>query len=368
MKINIDVQPLLSAKSGVGYYISGLIQGLGQIDQANDYQLSFFDFKGKGRALAAPNKNFRWVRNPLPGRAISCLWKNVKFPSYDVFFGKADVYHFPNFVIRPLHTGRKIVTVHDVSFLRYPQHTEPKNLKFLKSEMDETIQTADAIITISRFTRDELLSFFKIQPERLHVIHLGLDPRFQSCVTQKNSTILFVGTMEPRKNIESLLAAFEILMDRTKGKRSPCQDYSLVLAGMKGWLYDGIFKKMDEHRYRDKIRYLDYVSEEVLLRLYGEASLFVYPSHYEGFGLPPLEAMAAGVPVIAARRGSLPEVLGDAAEWVEPEDIEGLAARMETLLMDEKQKEDLVQRGQAQARKYRWEEAAKKTLQVYCGG
>jgi glycosyltransferase involved in cell wall biosynthesis len=360
MKITIDAQPLLGRKAGVGYYIWGLIHGLAAVDSLNQYQLSIFDFKRRASKIALPGANFKVKKSFIPGRLAGLIWKKKMWPTYDFFFGDSDVYHFPNFVIRPLKKGKKVVTIHDVSFLRYPQFTEPKNLEFLKSKINDTLRVADQIIVDSFFTKKELLSFFNIPDDRVHVIHLGLDRGFKPCSSiQKKPVILFVGTLEPRKNLETLFKSFESFLSRSS------LDFNLQIAGMKGWLYEGIFKSLEGNRYRDRIQFLDYVSDEDLPRLYQSASLFVYPSFYEGFGLPPLEAMACGVPVIASRKGSLPEILGNAAKWIDPGSADELSYALEEVLTNKNLKESLIQNGFDQIRKFNWEQAAQKTLEVY---
>src|SRR5574341_559035 len=162
MKITIDAQPLLGQKAGVGYYIWGLIHGLAKIDEKNQYQLSIFDFKRRSSRIPLPGSNFKIKKSYIPGRLVSLIWKKYSWLPYNFFFGDSDVYHFPNFVIRPLKKGRKVVTIHDVSFLRYPQFTEPKNLMFLKSKIEESLELADEIIVDSFFTKEELLSFLRI--------------------------------------------------------------------------------------------------------------------------------------------------------------------------------------------------------------
>lgn len=360
MKITIDAQPLLGQKCGVGYYISGLVHGLGQIDKKNEYRLSIFDFKRRASKIALPGPNFKIQKSLIPGRLASLVWKKYSWPSYNSFFGVSDVYHFPNFIIRPLKKGKKVVTIHDVSFLRHPEFTEPKNLRFLNSKIKETVGLADRIIVDSSFTKNELLSFFKMPEERVHVVHLGLDSRFIPSSVEKKPIILFVGTIEPRKNLKTLFKAFEIFLDRTKRF-----DFTLLIAGMKGWLYDGIFKSLENNLHRDKIKFLDYVSEEELPSLYQTASLFVYPSFYEGFGLPPLEAMACGIPVISSKSGSLPEVLGNAAEWMDSSDVGGLALAIEKILDNASISDAYVRKGIEQVKQFRWERAAEETVKIY---
>ncbi len=361
MNITMDVQPLLGRKSGVGFYIWGLIHALSQIDSKNQYHLAFFDFKNRQHVIPDLAANFKKRKSVIPGRMVSALWKKLKFPSYDFFFGKADLFHFPNFIIRPIREGKTIATIHDVSFLRFPQYTEPKNLKFLTDKIEETVLRANQIIVDSEFTKSELLSFFKIDSTRVHSIHLGIDSHFQPSLNHEASKkILFVGTIEPRKNLTHLFKAFDLFTERMKE-----QNYQLIIAGMKGWLYEETFRSLEKCKSKERIHLLNYVDDHQLIQLYQEADLFVYPSFYEGFGLPPLEAMASGVPVIAAKRGSLGEVLGEAPAWIEPEDIEGLAKNMERVLCDQEYKQMLIAKGLLQAKKFNWKTTAEQTLDVY---
>ena len=360
MRITIDVQPLLGKKSGVGYYIHGLIQGLADVDDKNSYQLALFDFRSRAHGIELPGPNFRIKRSWIPGRLASFVWKKMKAPAYEFYFGDSDIVHFPNFIIRPIRKGKKIATIHDVSFLRLPQYAEPKNLAFLKGFIEETVKIADEIIVDSEFSRREVLSLFNIPQEKVHAIHLGIGREFRPGRVAKKRMLLFVGTLEPRKNIPGLIRAYERFVQRTG-----LSEYELVIAGMKGWLYQGILECVEKSPYRAGIKLLDYVSDELLLSLYQSAALFVYPSFYEGFGLPPLEAMACGIPVVSSKTGSLPEVLGDGAHYADPEDIEGLSIEIEKLLLDEKRRKETIDRGLEQVKKYRWDIAARKTIKVY---
>lgn len=362
MKITIDIQPLLGKKSGVGFYISGLVEGLAQIDPKNQYQLSFFDFKNRQDLIYLPSSNFKRKKSFMPGRLASLLWKKSSIPSYNFFFGDSDIFHFPNFVLRPIRRGKAVVTIHDVSFLRFPEYTEPKNLKFLTAKIEETVFQSEKIIVDSNFTKSELLSFFKIDPSRVHPIHLGVDPRFQPSLSlDKNSKeILFVGNIEPRKNLPTLFKAFEIFCQKMNSS-----EYRLTLAGMRGWLYEETFRCLEKCTRKNQIRLLDYVSDADLVRLYQQAHVFVYPSFYEGFGLPPLEAMASATPVISAHSGSLPEVLGDAAQWINPNDAQDLARAIERLISDQEYRQELIKRGLRQVQNFKWEKAARETLHVY---
>jgi glycosyltransferase involved in cell wall biosynthesis len=361
MKITIDVQPVFGRKSGVGQYIWGLIQGLGEIDRQNTYSLSFFDFKRRGFMLPLPGNNFSHQKCFLPGRMASLLWKTFAWPSYNFFFGESDIFHFPNFIIRPVKRAKKIVTIHDVSFLRFPEFAEPKNLKFLKKEIRKTVEEADHIIADSYFTEAELTYFFPAAKQKISTVHLGIDARFKPMPVKRDKNILFVGNIEPRKNLPGLFKAFEILKDR----HPELHDFKLTIAGMKGWLYEGIFEAWRHNKHKDQIHFLDYVSDEQLPELYAKASVFVYPSFYEGFGLPPLEAMACGTPVISAKKASLPEVLGDAAVWIDPDEPESISTALKDVLLNEEKNRNLIDKGLLQSSKFQWSRTAAETVKIY---
>lgn len=360
-KISIDVQPLLGKKCGIGQYIWGLIHGLSEIDSENLYSLSFFDTKFRSSNVPVPGPNFFRSGCLIPPRVMRRIWLKYPRPYYDTFFRSKDLYHFCNFIIPPIRTGKKIATIFDFSFLRYPQFSEPRNLGYLQREIKQTLQKADEIITISEFTKTELLHFFNIPENKIHAIHLGIHARFKpNPLVQQKKQILFVGTIEPRKNLETLLKAFELFV-----QKKDFSDYKLIFAGMKGWLCDNILSSLEKHPHRNKISLLDYVSDEELPTLYQESMIFVYPSFYEGFGLPPLEAMACGTAVIASKVASLPEILGDAAFWIEPHHTEDIASAFEKLVQDTSLRQTLIQKGFEQVKKFSWKKTAEETLKVY---
>ncbi|MDP3981103.1 MAG: glycosyltransferase family 1 protein [Chlamydiota bacterium] len=363
----IDVQPLLGPKSGVAQYISGLLYGFERIGSKHHIKLSYFDFKRKGLPELDHTKCFDKHPIYLPGRIFSYIWKYYDFPSYNALFGSAEIYHFPNFIMRPISSGRAVVTIHDVSFLRFPQYTEPKNLKYLTRKIKETLNLAHHIIVVSQFTKDEMLNFFPMSEDKVSVIHPGIiTNRFVkrvqgvSRIKLPKKYMLYVGNIEPRKNLRGLLLSFKNAL-----LKNSAQDLYLVIAGEKAWLYDEIMGISEDPAIKDRIVFTGYVSDEDLTEIYKNALFFVFPSLYEGFGMPPLEAMAFNLPVIASSSGSLPEVLGDAALMVDPENLEDLAEKICMMANNRDIREEYCRRGQIQIRKYNWEESAKKTLDVY---
>ena len=363
----MDIQAGVAQRAGVGRYVQKLVEHLGKFAALNDaLRLFFFDFQRQGQPLPAAGAELRPCRW-LPGRYVQAAWKRLNFPPFDWLAGAADVYHFPNFIIPPLTRGKAVVTIHDVSFLRFPAAAEKRNLAYLTAKIRDTVARADAIITDSVFSGHEIQELLGVPAEKIHPILLGLPSDFCRPATDvmaaarkqlrlERPYLLSVGTLEPRKNYPLLIEAFE----RLRGF-----DGDLVIAGMRGWKYEPILERMRDSPKAARIRYLEYVPDEELAALYAAAELFVLPSLYEGFGFTPLEAMACGTPALIAANGSLPEVCGGGAELVTELDAECWAERMDALLGDSSARMALVQRGAAHVHQFRWEDTGRQTWAVY---
>jgi len=329
-------------------------------------RLFYFDFARGGTPFAVPGaevKRIRWC----PGRAAQLAWKTVRFPPFELFAGSADLYHFPNFTIPPLSRGRAVVSIHDMSFVRHPEFAETRNLRHLTATIRATARRADAIITISQFSAGEIQELLDVPAERIFPIYLGISPAFKRPAEEairpvldrhglKRPYLLTVGTLEPRKNVPFLVEVFE----RMRGF-----DGDLVIAGMPGWKYEPILQRLHDSPRAANIRYVRYFDDDALPALYAGASLFMLPSFYEGFGFPPLEAMACGTPALTSRGGSLAEVLGDAAVTLAEYDSELWAATAIQLLGDSQRMRTLREGGPAHAARYTWEETARRTLELY---
>jgi len=350
MKICIDIQSVIAHQTGVARYTLELVKGLSEICGKDDVVLSYFNFLGKYKG--PENFSNKPIRI-MPGRIYNQLWKRLHFPPYNWLAGDYDVYHFPNFCLPPLNHGKSIITVHDLAFMRYPEYIEPKNLAFLMQEIPRSLQNANKIIAVSDFTKNELVEIFKVDPSKVNVIYEGIDESFKKVEKKKlnlpDSYILFVGTLEPRKNIEGLIQAFNIC--RPKG-------HKLLVAGEKGWLFDGIFKIVKELGLEEDVLFLGYVPQEDLPELYSRAKVLVFPSFYEGFGFPPLEAMACGVPVVSTKF----EVLGDTARFIDPKNPKDIAKGIEDVL---KSPEGWVNKGLDHVKRFTWERTAQQTLELY---
>ncbi|NCC52809.1 MAG: glycosyltransferase family 1 protein [Spartobacteria bacterium] len=365
MRICVDIQSAVAQRAGVGRYTSSLVEELPRLAGDDDIQCFFFDFQRKGLPVNVPRAHLR-VNRWLPGRLAQKAWKTLAWPPFNWLAGPADLYHFPNFILPPLTHGRSVVTIHDLAFLRYPETIEPRNLRYLSARIRDTVERADAVITVSEFTARELCELLQVPRARVFSIHEGLSSRIARpeapAITSMKERygleqpyLLFVGTLEPRKNIPFLIDVFEHLQE----------DVSLVIAGMRGWKDEPIMERIRTSPKAGQIHYLSYVPEGDLPALYAGAELFVFPSIYEGFGFPPLEAMACGTPVISSAAGSLPEVLHPAASIMNDFCAEAWAAHIQTLLTDETLRGAMRRDGIEHVRKYTWASCAQQTWDVY---
>lgn len=366
MRVCIDVQSAIAQRAGVGRYTRQLVENLSAMAGSDELRLFYFDFMRKGIPCDVP-KTTQAPAHWCPGRLAQAAWKTISWPPFDFFAGQADVYHFPNFILPPLSRGKSVVTIHDVSFLRFPQFAEDKNLRYLTAKIRDTVNRADVIITDSQFGAKEIETLLKANPAKIFPIHLGISGKFKPIDTKiveatvarlglDRPYILAVGTLEPRKNIPFLVEAFE--------KLSSFKGY-LVLAGMTGWKFEPILKRIESSPCAARIRRLSYVDDFDLPALYAGARLFAITSLYEGFGFPPLEAMACGTPVVSSGCGSLSEVLGTAALVVDKFEPDLWAVQMSKALSDTELRKRLITDGKKQAAKYTWQETTRKTWEVY---
>lgn len=374
MKILVEATPMLRDRSGIGQYVYRLFDSLLDIDDRNKYVGYGFLFFGKrfidpynGRH---DNLRYRLVRY-FPSKVYNVLARKAFVPPIDLLImTKTDITIFTNFVRTSLPLGSKSITfVYDLSYKTFGQFSNKKNRTLLEKEVPKSITHSDLIITISENSKSEIVKEYRVDPQKVAVINPAINheeycPRSKREINRvkhklkiKSGYILYTGTIEPRKNINGILTAYENLSVELR------RDYALVLAGGKGWLDEAINARLNELKDLDIIL-TGYVDDNDLPALYSGASLFVFPSFYEGWGMPPLEAMACGVPVITSNNSSLPEVVGDAGIMVDAHDTDTLAKQVERVLTDKKLTTELVKRGLGQAAKFSWEKSAKQLQEL----
>ena len=372
MRVGIDIRALLEGRrTGVEEYTTNLLRHLFKIDKNNRYLLFSSGRKATNSIRQIANSATR-KHLPISNRLLNLSFKMFSRPLIDKLLNGVDVFWTPNINLVPTKKScKKIVTFHDLSFKRYPEFFSLKRQlwhKFINPR--KLAQEADTIIAVSESTKQDLVELYKIKPTKINVVYSGVDKRFKPQVSdlsfkeirQKynlpDKFILYLGTIEPRKNLIGLIKGYEIFKARCENAPE------LVIAGTKGWLYEDIFKTAQQSKYSKDIIFTGFIEDEDKPDLYNLASLFVYPSFYEGFGFPPLEAMACGVPTVTSNVSSLPEIVGQAGIMVDPYKPEELASAMEMILTDEKLRQRLSQKGIEQAKKFSWEKCAENTFRI----
>jgi glycosyltransferase involved in cell wall biosynthesis len=372
LRIGIDVSRTSREKTGVGYYISNLIEALARIDQNNEYILYpyfWHCFPSDYQNISIPKQaNFILHRDARPPDQIIRAWR---FSKPDRVLGPIDVLHSPNMTTPRLKKARLVVTIHDLSYLVYPEFHTRANVRFSKQQTTMAAKYAAKIIAVSHHTKKDLINYYSIPEERIHVIYEAARKTYyperdinfiQSSLMRLNiykNFILFVGSLEPRKNVTTLIKAYAEYL------KADSDQYLLVIAGGRGWLNDEIYALVTELGLQRHVRFLGYVQESDLRCLYSVAKVFVYPSVYEGFGLPPLEAMACGAPVITSQTSSLPEVVGDAAILIDPYSVEELLHAIRTVLLYDDLRLQLRRKSLERAKLFSWMRTAQETLAVY---
>jgi glycosyltransferase involved in cell wall biosynthesis len=371
MKIGIDISLTVGEKAGVGYYTANLVDALAKIDRINEYLLyPFFyyiyhpDFK---TAIAPHQKNFYLHYEKIPKKIIDRLWYS-RVPRKWIL-GNVDILHSTTFCAPRDHYGKLIVTIYDISFLTLPEcHTETNRRHCLNGTLD-AVKFADRIIAISNHGKQELIKYFDIDPDRIVVTHLAAKDIFVPCGVEEQNRVLekygisphfifTIGSFEPRKNIGTLIRAYVNLPEIVKKK------HPLVIGGGKGWLNSDV-DTLIASQASDRILRIGYVDEQDLPALYSAAAVFVYPSLYEGFGLPILEAMSCGAPVIASNTSSMPEIGGNAALFFDPADVRQLTAILLEVTGNENLRKELCRKGRERSGQFSWEKTAKETLKIY---
>lgn len=347
--------------AGVNTYTRELLRHLPSAAPRNEYLV----FHGKGATSPAGTHS---VVAPISVErpAVRIAWEQLGFP-LQARMARLDLVHGTVNVIPEAVRMPAIVTVHDLSFLRHPDRLSSRRRFYLEVAVKRSARRAAKVIAVSESTRDDLLELLCIPEDRVTVIPLGVDPSFRPLPTDPNRPspldgrpyILHVGTLEPRKNLNVLVRAFASLRER---RSIP---HALALVGARGWSYQPIFDLVTSLGLQDHVRLVDYVGPGELPLWYTGADLFAFPSVYEGFGLPVLEAMACGLPVVTTDSSSLRELAADAALLVEPGSSEALEEAMRQILEDGALRDRLRAKGLERAARYSWEATARETARVY---
>lgn len=371
-RIAIDYTAAYEQGGGIGRYVRELSAAVTRLDRHTDYRL--FVSGAVASSLPSPKEeNVSWRTTRLSPRWLARIWHRAQLPiPIEAFTGKVDLFHATDFVLPPtLPRTRTLLTVHDLSFVRVPDSAEPSLRRYLQSVVPKSVRRAEHILADSQATKDDLMMLYDTPEEKISVLYCGVDKRFTP-VTDKAFAhrvldelglrsveyLLSVGTLQPRKNYARVIRAVKALRDQGI-------DLHYVIAGGKGWLDADIYRTVSETNMQDRVHFIGFVEDEQLPALYGAARALITASLYEGFGLPLLEAMACGTPVIASNLSSLPEVLADAGMQVDPTDVSAIGeaiARIESYAI---LRSELIQRGFARAKQFSWERSARQLKAVY---
>ncbi len=366
MRIAIDYTSAVQQHAGIGRYTRELIRALAQLDHDSRYTLFSAGHDPEGYAWPS---NFRTRELPLTDRHLAILWQRLRLPlPVEFITGGADIYHSPDFVLAPVLHAKRVLTIHDLSFMRLPECSSPPLLEYLMRNVPRSIERADLILADSESTQQDLVELLHVDPAQTRVVYAGIDPNFGEHLDVDTARkkyglqrpyILSVGTLQPRKNYVRLIKAFALLRQEQQ------VDIDLVIAGGNGWLYEEIFETITELGLEERVHVTGFVDEADLPSLYAGAAVFAFPTLYEGFGMPVLEALACGAPVLTANTSSLPEAAGEAALLVDPLNIEGMAEGLWRLLDERELRNELMSHAEEQLAKFTWPHAAADLLASY---
>ncbi len=364
MRIAIDARLSYRFQGGITQYTLNLVRALAAIDQQNSYTI--FQRSADQRTIVS-QKNFRRVSLHTPAHhPLEQYILSLELLTHSAI----DMIHWTDFIPPFYYRRPSVITVHDLHFLLYPHFLTRDSAKYY-GLIDRAVRRADHIIAVSKATKQDLIRLTGTPRKKITVIYEAAESIYFPIQNQEalerirhkhhlpEKYILFVGTIEPRKNLKTLIRAYQMLIANYK------IDVDLAIAGKPGWLYDDVHQLVQELSLQERVHFLGRVSTADLPLLYNAAQMFTLPSFYEGFGLPPLEAMACGIPVIVSDTSSMPEVVGDAALRVEPEDTEGFAVAMHRLMTEQDLRQDMIAKGQKRVKAFSWERAAQETLAVY---
>ena len=363
MRVGIDARLVYYSQAGIGQYILHLVNGLSSLDDGTEYVLLQ---SRKDNTTILEQSNFRRVSLWTPSHhRLERYSLNVELMRLGL-----DVLHSPDFIPPHRPSCKSVITVHDLAFLLYPHFLTKESARYY-GHIDQAVRWTDHIISVSESTKRDTIQHLGVPEEKITVVYEAANPIFRPLdksearqhVLDRHGVdgpfVLFVSTIEPRKNVPTLLRAIHQLQQCYK------EDVRLVLAGGKGWLFEDAFAVVKDLKLDGRVHFLGRVSSEDLLSLYNAAEMLAHPAFYEGFGLPPLEAMACGLPVIVSDVASLPEVVGDAGLLIDPQDEDELTVAMWRVLNDGTLGSEMRDKGLLQAQRFSWERAARETQEIY---
>jgi glycosyltransferase involved in cell wall biosynthesis len=368
MRVGIDVGPATITRTGVGNYCFYLVKHLLRLGPECCELVGFSSGLAKVE-LGDLHGYLRHLHVPVPTRVLYKSWSLLKSPKVDRLLGGVDVYHATNYFLPPTHSARRVVTIHDLAFLAVPELCSPKIVGPFSKGIRGFAHSADAILAYSESTKRDIVRLLGVAPEKVTVAPLAVDEEFAPLTKETASArletryairppfLLFVGTLEPRKNVCGLLKGFARVARDIPHK--------LVLVGSLGWNTREIFRVIDHLGLGDRVILPGFVPQCDLPAFYCAANAFVFPTLYEGFGLPLLEALTCGCPVITYNNSSVPEVTGGAALYVEDTGEEALAEAIRRIIEDNELRTRLVAAGREHAGKFSWDACARSTLDVY---
>jgi glycosyltransferase involved in cell wall biosynthesis len=368
VSIYLDVSAAVHARAGLGRYAESLARAL--VDAAPGRIRFFYNQDSEVRPLAGLEQiPTRRVRAGYKPWRMAVWLGHLAHVGFDRLVPDVALFHSTEHLLMPLRGAPTVLTVHDLIYKLFPQHHKRLNYWYLNAAMPLYCRRASAIIVISQSTQHDLEQHYGVDPAKVHVVYEAAAPSFRPMPPQQARAqiqpfgvperfALHVGTIEPRKNLTRLVEALEML--RQGGIVIP-----LVVAGGRGWLYEGFFARLEELEVRHQVMFTGYVTDNYLPALYAAATMTVLPSVYEGFGLPVLESMAAGTPVVCSNSSSLPELGGDAARYFNPLDTEAMAEALAAVWQKTALRDEMRRRGEAQAATFSWQRAARETLAVY---
>jgi len=362
LKIGIDARFFVPKQKGLGRYVKKLVENLEKTDLDNQYFIflrkdNFLNYNPKNNNFKKVLADYKWYG----------FKEQILFP-FKIRKHKIDLMHFPHFNVPLLYFNPFIITIHDLILKRFPTSRASalipayywlKNLVY-QIVIFSAIKRSKKIIAVSNYTKNDILKYFKVKSDKIKVIYEGAPNSEGRSLRSKERSLLYpyllyVGNAYPHKNLERLILSFNKLIEDKK-------DLYLILVGEIDYFYKKIQDKFSDSK---KIIFTDFISDKELVALYKNASIYVFPSLYEGFGLPPLEAMSCGVPVVCSQASCLPEILENSAIYFDPEDINDMAEKIKYVLDNEKIQKQLISNGFEQIKKYKWEEMTQEILKIY---